>query len=74
MDDAKKYLLESRYEMDLSLLYTIHSASNFADFDNYCAIILKFGPHMLEKSGSGMRYLLTVWKKGGKMIYKENLQ
>ena len=74
MNEVKKYLLDTRYEVDLQLLYTIHSASNFAYFDNYCAIILKLGPEMLKVSDPQVRYILTVWKKGGNIIFKEPLQ
>lgn len=51
--------------MELSPLYTIHCASNFAYFEKYCAVILKLGPVMLQKAAHGIRYLLIVWKKGG---------
>lgn len=59
--------------MELTPLYTIVSSSNFAEFDNYCAIILQLGDEMLKKVSNGVRFVLTVWEKGGRKIFQEYL-
>ena len=43
---AKNYLNRIAYDIKLNSLYTIHSSSNFNNFDKYSAIILRLGHHM----------------------------
>ena len=74
MSEAKQYLADTVYQMELTPLYSIHCATNFAYFEKYCAIILKLGSEMLKKVGSGIQYLLTVWERGGKKLYSEYLE
>lgn len=43
---AREYLNRIACNIDLSSLYSIHSASNFSQFDKYMAVQLKLGHQM----------------------------
>lgn len=60
--------------MDLSQLYQIKSATNFAYFEKYTAVLLTLGEEMLKTVDDHYLHLITVWDRNRKILYKECLQ
>lgn len=69
MNNAKKFFEDTLFDINLDRLYTLHSASNFAYFDKFCAIVLKVGPDMIEVVGDSYEYLFIVYARGGDRIW-----
>lgn len=45
---ARQYLDRIAFDINLNSLYTIHSVSNYNNFDKYSAIMLRLGHHMRD--------------------------
>ena len=73
MQNAKDYLLQVEFKVQLNELYEVMASIQHVDGNPYCGVLIRIVDETIIRLNEGREYLVQVWRRGGTMVFEKSL-